>query len=98
MLEGRDIKHKGLRHLWVDDDRSGLKVEWVEKVMRILQALDAAATPEDLRGVPSFGLHQLKGNRKGTWSVTVNRNYRITFIWHDAGPRDVNLEDYHGRS
>jgi len=98
MLEGRDIKHKGLRALWVDNDRSGLKPEWAARAARILQALDAATSPDDLKGVPGFGLHQLKGNRKGTWSLTVSRNYRITFKWRDAGPNEVNLEDYHGHS
>ena len=97
MLDGKDIKHKGLRRLWVDNDRSGVLAEWVEKAGRILHALDAAAHPQDLAGVPGFGLHPLKGNRKDTWSTTVSGNYRITFKWKNEGPYDVNLEDYHGK-
>jgi proteic killer suppression protein len=98
MLDGRNIKHKGLRKLWVDNDPSGLKGEWVDRAGRILQALDAAATPEELLGVPAYRLHPLKGSRKGTWSARVSKNYRITFKWADAGPFDVDLEDYHGRA
>jgi len=98
MLEGRKIKHKGLRKLWVDNDRSGLNRDWVERAGRILQALDAAVSPEELGGVPAYGLHQLKGRRRGTWATRVSGNYRITFKWDDAGPYGVDLEDYHGRS
>ncbi len=96
MLDGHDIKHKGLYRLWVDNDRSGLPANWAGKIGRILLALNAATSPEELYGVPGLGLHPLKGGRKGTWSTIVSRNYRITFKWRDAGPYDVKLEDYHG--
>ncbi len=96
MLDGHDIRHKGLRLLWVDEDRSKLPAQYVKKIGRILQALNVATSPQDLGGVPGYGLHALKGDREGTWSAAVSRNYRITFKWRDAGPYDVNLEDYHG--
>jgi len=96
MLDGHDIKHKGLRRLWVDNDRSHLPPEWVKKIARILLALNAAESPKELEGVPGFGLHPLKGNRQGTWSTIISRNHRITFKWRDKGPYNVNLEDYHG--
>ena len=98
MLDGRKIKHKGLRKLWVDNDPSGVMADWIGRAGRILQSLDAAVCPEELRGVPAYHLHQLKGKRKGTWSARVSGNYRITFKWEDAGPYDVDLEDYHGSS
>ncbi len=67
------------------------------KVRRILQALDAIADPKELHGVVGFHAHVLKGDRKDTWSITVQGNWRVTFKWRDAGPYDVDLEDYHGK-
>jgi len=45
--------------------------------------------------VHSYHLHELTGNRKGTWSVTVRANWRITFSFKDEHAYDVNFEDYH---
>jgi len=45
--------------------------------------------------VHSYHLHELKGNLKGTWSVTVRANWRITFGFEDGHAHDVNFEDYH---
>jgi proteic killer suppression protein len=53
--------------------------------------------PEELRSLPSWKVHTLTGDRKGTWSLSVTRNRRLTFSI-DIGDReiyDVNLEDYH---
>ena len=50
-----------------------------------------------LRTVPSWKAHQLTGDRKGTWSLSVTRNRRLTFRIDNAEREiyDVNLEDYH---
>ena len=45
--------------------------------------------------MPGWGLHQLKGDRKGTWSVTVSGNWRLTFRFADGDACDLSLEDYH---
>ena len=53
--------------------------------------------PEELRTIPSWRAHQLSGGRKGAWSLTVSRNWRITF-WVDNDESeivDLNYEDYH---
>jgi toxin HigB-1 len=54
----------------------------------------------ELRDVPSWRVHQLTGDRKGTWSLTVTRNWRLTFrIDRTEGEiLDLDYEDYHGRS
>jgi proteic killer suppression protein len=56
--------------------------------------IDAAATLEDI-ALPHFGLHELKGNRAGTWAVKVNKNWRLTFLFADGDASEVNFEDYH---
>ena len=88
------IKHKGLRRLYEKNDRSGIRADLVEKVQKILSVLEAANGPEDV-ALPLFRFHSLTGDRRGTYSVSVKANWRVTFRFHDGAARDVNLEDYH---
>ena len=88
------FKHKGLRRLYEKDDRRGIRTDMLDKVQKILSALEAADGPEDMN-LPTFRFHSLTGNRRGTFSVTVNANWRVTFAFHDGATHDVNLEDYH---
>jgi toxin HigB-1 len=52
---------------------------------------------EELREVPGWKAHQLSGNRKGTWSLAVTRNWRITFAVDQAEGQilELDYEDYH---
>ena len=88
------IKHKGLRQLYEKNDRSGVRPDLVTKVQKILSALEAANGPEDMV-LPMFRFHRLAGDRRGTYSVTVRANWRITFSFREGSVCDVNLEDYH---
>jgi toxin HigB-1 len=88
------FRHKGLKRLYEQGDRSGLRADMVEKIENILTLLDAAKTPEVLNA-PSLRLHQLKGEMKGFWSVTVRANWRIIFRFKDGNAEDVELIDYH---
>lgn len=96
MLDHGRIKHKGLKRLARDGDERGIQKEWIPRARRILAALDAATSPGEL-DLPGWRWHEMKGNRKGTYSVLVTGNWRITFEWDDRGPKNVRLEDYHGR-
>ncbi|MHB8151188.1 MAG: type II toxin-antitoxin system RelE/ParE family toxin, partial [Desulfobulbia bacterium] len=53
------------------------------------------ATKVEELNIPGYGLHPLKGGRKGEWSMKVSGNWRITFRFEDGHAFDVNLEDYH---
>jgi toxin HigB-1 len=88
------FKHKGLKRLFERDDRSKLSADMVEKLRLILSALEEAGTIDDL-DQPSFRLHQLKGDLKGFWSVTVRANWRIVFRFEGDKAFDVDLIDYH---
>ena len=88
------IQHKGLRRLYEKNDRSGIRADLVEKLQKILSALEAANGPADM-ALPLFRFHSLTGDRRGTYSVTVKANWRITFRFQDGAAYDVNLEDYH---
>ena len=88
------FKHKGLKRLYEDGDPSGLRADMVEKIENILTLLDMAKAP-DVLNAPSFRLHQLKGELKGFWSVTVRANWRIIFRFRNGNAQDVELIDYH---
>lgn len=65
-----------------------------QRIVRRLDALQAATAPRDLK-LPGFDLHELKGARKGVWSLRVSGNYRITFAFREGHAWAVDLEDYH---
>ena len=88
------FKHKGLKRLFEQNNRSGLRADLTDKIERILSVLDAASAPQAL-DLPGYRLHQLKGDRKGYWSVTVRANWRIVFRFENDRACDVDLVDYH---
>jgi proteic killer suppression protein len=60
-----------------------------------LRVLDAADTLLSMRMLPSNRLEALGGDRKGQYSIRINNQYRIYFEWEDAGPKKVEIVDYH---
>jgi toxin HigB-1 len=88
------FKHKGLKRLFEEDDRSKLAADMVERIRLILSALEEAGSIDDLNQ-PSFRLHQLKGGLKGHWAVTVRANWRIVFRFEGDRASNVDLVDYH---
>ncbi|MCY3777574.1 MAG: type II toxin-antitoxin system RelE/ParE family toxin [Candidatus Aminicenantes bacterium] len=63
--------------------------------LRKLEMLDAAESLGDLKAIPSSRLEALSGNRKGQYSVWINRQWRICFRWETGDAFDVELVDYH---
>ena len=88
------FKHKGLKRLFESGISSGVDPQHVTRIWKILALLETAENLEDM-DLPGLGLHQLKGNRKGTWAVKVSGNWRITFKIQSGDAIDVNYEDYH---
>ena len=88
------FKHKGLRHLFEDDDGRRVRADQVDRLRLILSALDQAGEIQDMNQ-PAFRLHPLKGSRQGVWAVTVRANWRVTFRFEGGDAYDVDLEDYH---
>jgi proteic killer suppression protein len=62
---------------------------------RKLQMLDAAAVLIDLRFPPGNGLEALSGDRQGQHWIRVNDQFRLVFVWTDAGRAEVEFVDYH---
>ena len=62
---------------------------------RKLDMLDSAAVLNDLAVPPGNRLERLAGERSGQYSIRINEQYRICFLWTDAGPDQVEITDYH---
>lgn len=63
--------------------------------VRKLTQLDSAQTLDFLRSPPGNRLEALRGNRQGQHSIRINDQYRICFVWTEAGPTEVEIVDYH---
>lgn len=78
---------------------SGIRVPRFRAFERVayrkLRQLDIAGAINDLRIPPGNHLESLSGTRFGQHSIRINGQYRICFRWTDAGPRDVEIVDYH---
>ena len=93
----RNVRHRGLKRFIERNDASGLPPAAVEKVRNIVSFLQEMQTVQELSDVPSWKAHQLTGDRKGTWSLSVTRNWRLTFgVDQTEGEIfDLDYEDYH---
>ncbi|MBE7219219.1 MAG: type II toxin-antitoxin system RelE/ParE family toxin [Caulobacteraceae bacterium] len=92
----RSISHKGLRRLVEEDDRRGLDAQIAPKLRRMLSFLEDATDVKALESVPVWRAHQLTGDLRGVWSLSVTRNWRLTFrLDEDGAVIDLDLEDYH---
>ena len=88
------FKHRGLERFFESGTTRGIQAEYASRIRLILASLNAATSPQDMN-LPGLALHELAGQRKGTWSVKVSGNWRITFKFNGVDAFDVNLEDYH---
>jgi proteic killer suppression protein len=92
-----NIRHKGLRRFVTSDDASGLPADFVEKIRNIVSFLQEMESADELKSIVTWRAHQLSGDRKGVWSLTVTRNWRTTFRIDESGKAisDLDYEDYH---
>jgi toxin HigB-1 len=93
----RNFIHKGLKKLYADDASRGVPPDTKDKLRKMLAFLDEMEDPEELRMLSHWKAHILTGDRKGTWSLSVTANRRLTFRIDTSESEicDVNLEDYH---
>jgi proteic killer suppression protein len=89
------VKHKALRRYIEMGDRQGLPPDCVARLKRLVSALGAAESLDELETVPGWRLHPLKGELKGFWSLSVTGNWRLIFSWSNGRAEDLDLVDYH---
>jgi proteic killer suppression protein len=88
------FRHKELREFFETHSKRGIPAELATRLRDRLDVLDAASAIDDL-SLPHFDLHELKGDRAGTWVLKVNKNWRLTFTFANGDASGVNFEDYH---
>ena len=90
----KKFKHKGLKKMFESGVVSGVQPQHVTRLRQILALLETAENIGDM-DLPGLDLHQLKGQRRGTYSVKVSGNWRVNFKVTNGDILDVNYEDYH---
>lgn len=90
----KSFRHKGLRRFFETGSVSGIQANHAKRLRMQLAALASAHEIADA-DLPGFGLHPLKGERLGRWSISVNGNWRMTFEFRDGNAYVLDYEDYH---
>lgn len=88
------FNNKALEKLFKENISKGIPKELEKKIRIRLEVIDSALIIDDIR-LPGYDLHELKGDRKETWSIKVSGNWRITFRFENGEAYDLDLEDYH---
>jgi proteic killer suppression protein len=91
----RDFADKETTRVWNAEHSRKLATDMQQTARRKLRALNRAKQLADLAAARGNRLEQLKGDRKGTYSLRINDQWRITFRWHYGDAHDVRIEDYH---
>jgi proteic killer suppression protein len=88
------FRHKGLERFFTRGTTAGIQAKHAQRLRLILGRLNVAVEPKDMT-LPGLDLHALKGDRRGTWAVSVSGNWRVTFRFLASDVTDVDYEDYH---
>jgi len=83
-----------LRKFFETGSKSGIQAQHMDRLRLVLAQLNAAAGSRDMN-LAGLDLHPLKGERKGSWAVSVSGNWRVTFRFLGKDADDVDYEDYH---
>ena len=95
-MEIENIRHKAFRRFVETGNPKGVDARIAERLRKMVAYLMAIDTADELHVPPNWGAHQLTGDRTGTWSLTVTKNWRMTFSINAGGAiADLDLEDYH---
>lgn len=91
----RSFKDKATAALFVGVAPKRIPAQLRKRAREKLDALHFALSLDDLRAPPANRLERLSGDREGQWSIRINRQWRVCFIWRDGGAWDVEIIDYH---
>ena len=88
------FRHKGLETLFTTGSTKGVDAQLAPKLRRMLARLNDGPLPEAM-ALPGYRLHQLKGDRKGSFAAWVTGNWRLTFDIEGQDATNIDLVDYH---
>jgi len=91
----RSFADKETERIWSGQRSRKLPPEIQQRALAKLVMLEAAEDIEDLRHPPSNNLHPLFRERLGQHAISINRQWRICFVWNDGYAHDVEITDYH---
>jgi len=89
------FRDRETEQVWRGERSRKLPREIQQVARRKLRMLNNAKTLQDLRIPPANRLEALKGERKGQWSIRVNDQWRICFVWNNGNASEVEIVDYH---
>ena len=89
------FKCKETKRIWNGLRSSKFPENIQNKALRKLRQIDAAQSLNDLRNPPGNRFETLKGDRKGQYSIRVDRQWRICFVWNNGNISEVEIVDYH---
>jgi toxin HigB-1 len=73
----------------------GFPPDIVKRAQLLLNYLETIQFLDDLRSPPGNRLEKLGGDRAGQYSIRINNQWRICFVWTPKGPENVEVIDYH---
>lgn len=91
----RSFRDKEAEAIWQGRFSRKLPQDIQRLARRKLRMLDAAIHLQALRVPPGNRLEALRGNRRGQWSIRINDQWRVCFVWKDGAAWDVEIVDYH---
>ena len=91
----KSFKDKETEKLYNEEYLKKMPNEIQVRALTKLRLINAAKMLSDLKSPPSNNLEPLKGNRKGQYSIRINDQYRICFVWADNDAYNVEIVDYH---
>jgi proteic killer suppression protein len=94
LIDQNSFRHKGLERLYRSGSARGVQAAHSAKLRRILAALDAATSAQDLNH-PGYRLHPLKGKMRNHFSIWISGNWRVTFRFIGTDVELVDYQDYH---
>ena len=91
----RSVRDRETAKIWDGEVSRRIPRDIQDLALRKLRLLNQARKLDDLRAPPGNRLEALKGGRKGQFSIRINNQWRICFVWNEAGAEMVEIVDYH---
>ena len=97
LMRIRSFSHKDLKRLYQEDNSKGFPADCVDKLRKMLAFMQDMQDVGEIYSLPTWRPHIMSGKRKGTWSLHVTPNWRLTFRIDavEGEIYDVSYEDYH---
>lgn len=90
----KSFRHDGIEQFFRTGSKAGINPQHAKRLRLQLGRLDAARSARDML-MPGWNCHELKGDLKGYWSVSVSGNWRLIFAFDGVDAANVDYVDYH---